>query len=383
MTEIEDRLRRELAQVAERAQPGQLRPLREPRPRARAGWLAPVAAAAAVVAVVAAVWLAGAVIFREPASTVAPDAGMPRFYVVVTASPAFRAVVHDSLTGRVLGTIPLPGRASGAQSIAAAGDDRTFAIPVTEHQRRQAITRVFVLRISATGTSGHLALSRVTVPPYAAMTGIALSPGGGKLALALVFGSMRAHHSLKEIRVVSLATGTARAWTNSRSWGAVISLAWTNGGRYLGFNWVPTRPISTGIAATQARLLDTAAPGGNLMAAQVLATGTRTGLGTLTDSLLFADGRGMIALWLRLPGRPGVPVSMPPSNRVLAKLAELSVPGDQVLRQYPRPRGQSCYLLSAPGDGAHVLLRCPVLERMDHGHLTRLPAIGSHSAAAW
>ena len=68
MTEIEDRLRRELAQVAERAQPGQLRPLREPRPRARAGWLAPVAAAAAVVVVVAAVWLASGAIFRGPVS---------------------------------------------------------------------------------------------------------------------------------------------------------------------------------------------------------------------------------------------------------------------------------------------------------------------------
>jgi len=380
MTEIEDRLRRELAQVAERAQPGQLRPLREPRPRARAGWLAPAAAAAAVVAVVAAVWLASGAIFRGPVSTVAPDNGMPRFYVVVTGPPIFRAVVHDSLTGRVLTTIPLPGRPDGTPLIAAAGDNRTFAVPVTEGQHLRAVTRVFVLQVNATGTSGQLAPSRATVPPHTKMTSIALSPGGGKVALSLVYGRVGARRAVKEIRVVSLATGMARAWTSSGTWNAVINLAWTDGGRYLGFDWVPTLPVTIGMPQTQVRLLDTEGPGGKVLASQVIATRAKPSIGTLSGALLFADGHAMIALGLHMPTGPQ---PMPPSNRVLAKLAELSVPGGHVLRQYPRPRGQSCYLLSAPGDGAHVLLRCPVLERMDHGHLTRLPAIGSHSAAAW
>jgi len=198
MTEIEDRLRRELTQVADRAQPGQLRPLRAPRARARVGWLAPLAAAAAVVAVVAAVWLASGAIFREPVSTVAPDAGMPRFYVVVTESPIFSAVVHDSLTGRVLTTLPLPSRPDGAQRIAAAGDDRTFAIPVTSGgPHSQAITRVFVLRISAAGNVERLTPSPVAVPPHAAITGIALSPGGGKVALARVHGRVGSRHAVK------------------------------------------------------------------------------------------------------------------------------------------------------------------------------------------
>jgi len=382
MTEIEDRLRRELTQVAEWAKPGQLRPLREPRARARVGWLAPLAAAAAVVAVVAAVWLAGAAIFHGPVSTVAPDTGMPRFYVVVTGPPIFRAVVHDSLTGRVLTTIPLPGRPDGAPWIAAGGDDRTFAIPVTSGQHSRAITRVFVLRISAAGNAGQLAPSPVTVPSRAAITGIALSPGGGKVALALVYGKVGARHSVKEIRVVSLATGTARTWTARGTWDAVINLAWTDGGRYLSFNWVPTPPLTLGLPQTQVRLLDTAGPSGNLLASQVIATRAKPSIGTLTAALLFADGHAMIALGLHMPTGPQ-PMPPPAGGNVRATLAELSVPGGHVVRRYPRPRGQSCYLLSAPGDGVHALLRCPAFERMDHGVLIRLPAIGSHSAAAW
>src|SRR5215831_3538990 len=67
MTDLEDRLRQALSTEAERAQPEMLRPLRAPRaPAARGwlatrarpgrrwpGWVAPLAAAAAVIAVVA------------------------------------------------------------------------------------------------------------------------------------------------------------------------------------------------------------------------------------------------------------------------------------------------------------------------------------------
>ena len=56
MTDIEQRLRRDLKEVTERVAPGSIRPLREPvvRRRTRAvRWLAPVAAVVAVIGVVA------------------------------------------------------------------------------------------------------------------------------------------------------------------------------------------------------------------------------------------------------------------------------------------------------------------------------------------
>lgn len=73
MTELENRLRRELRDVADGVTSGDLPPLREPVPRSlslRWRWLAPVAAAAAVAAVAGGLWLA-----REgPPSDVTPNA---------------------------------------------------------------------------------------------------------------------------------------------------------------------------------------------------------------------------------------------------------------------------------------------------------------------
>jgi hypothetical protein len=379
MTEIEDRLRRELTQEAERAQPGQLRPLREPRPRALGGGvrrLAPLAAAVAVVVVVAAVWLAGSAVFRGPASTAGPGAGMPRFYVVVTGTPNLSAVVHDSRTGRMVSTIPLPGRPAGGPWIAAAGDDRTFAVPLTEGPHG-SLTKLAVLRISAAGTEQGLNLLRVRLPARATISGIALAPGGGKVALALKLDSVTPRHATGEIMVFSLATGAARAWTTRVVHGSILDLVWTEGGRYLGFFWERAFVVEAGQPPGQERLLDTTAPGSDLLASRVIATATKAGIGFLSEALLFADGHGMIALGLR-------PQALaPPQFLLSATLARLAVPGGRVIRRYPTMRVKSCNLLSASGDGAHVLLQCPAFERMDRGHLTRLPAIGSDSAAAW
>ena len=59
MTELEERLSRELKEISERAQQGSIRPLREPRARKRpraVRWLAPVAAAAHLVGARQAAW---------------------------------------------------------------------------------------------------------------------------------------------------------------------------------------------------------------------------------------------------------------------------------------------------------------------------------------
>ena len=72
----------------------------------------------------------------RPAAIAGP-AGAPRFYVSLTWLAGV-AVVHDARTGQMLTSVPLPAaeRGSGGPipSVAAAGNDRTFAIAATERR---------------------------------------------------------------------------------------------------------------------------------------------------------------------------------------------------------------------------------------------------------
>src|SRR6202021_875558 len=114
MPPIEDLLRDELKRVADTVQPGQLRPLRVPAPVRR--WhrrLLPVVTAAAVIAVaVAAVLVAG----PKPAPRAAAGpADIPRYYLTFTfvrdqqfhGLPVTEAVIRDSATGRITGTVKI------------------------------------------------------------------------------------------------------------------------------------------------------------------------------------------------------------------------------------------------------------------------------------
>ena len=89
MTGLEDRLRDELSQLAAVAQPGTIRPLRDPAPRRRsaaAGFLAPVAAMVAV----AAVAIASAVIAaRLPHRGAAPVPAAPALVRSDTVPPFY------------------------------------------------------------------------------------------------------------------------------------------------------------------------------------------------------------------------------------------------------------------------------------------------------
>src|SRR5271169_3326551 len=89
MTGLEDRLRRDLSELAGRAQPGSIRPLCVPPVRKRSRivrWLAPAAAAAAVLCVVAGVSFVGPQGGARPGG-LAPIAGLlgplPPYYVTV------------------------------------------------------------------------------------------------------------------------------------------------------------------------------------------------------------------------------------------------------------------------------------------------------------
>jgi hypothetical protein len=239
-------------------------------PRRWPGWLVPVAAAAAVVGVVLASLAISSVVWRHPAGTGPANssgvfAKVPRYFVAIPEMPG-RAVVGATATGAVLGTIAPPKPYTMFRWVAAAGDGRAFVLGATPRLDRPV--RLYRLVLGRSGHPGRLAA--LPIPPETAtITGLALSPDGSKLAVSL----LPAHGQIgSKIQVFSLATGARREWVwpgqgtigqISLGRGVGGSNSWEADNRTLLFE-VTTR---TGNGwAGQLRLLDTAAPGGSLLA---------------------------------------------------------------------------------------------------------------------
>ncbi len=248
-------------------------------PRRWPGWLAPVAAAAAVVGVIIASLAISGVLLHRPASTGPADssgvlAKVPPYFVAIGEN-AGRAVVGATAGGGVRGTIAPPRPYTAFRWVAAAGDGRTFVLAagVRPKQGTSALdwgpVRFYRLILDRSGHPGRLAA--LPIPPEkATITGLALSPDGAKLAVSL----LPAHGKTgSAIQVFSVATGARREWV----WpgpgmigeiaidaGGSGSNSWQADNRTLMFE-VTTR-AGNGNTPGQLRLLDTAAAGGRLLA---------------------------------------------------------------------------------------------------------------------
>lgn len=237
-------------------------------PRRWPGWLAPVAAAAAVVGVIIASLDISGVILRHPAGTSpAHSAGVfakvPRYFVALPVHPG-RAVVGATATGAVLGTVTPPAPYTAFTQVAATSDGRTFVFAAAPGVDRGPV-RFYRLALDRSGHPGRLAA--LPIPPETgALAGLALSPDGSKLAVSVppVHGQ-----SGSAIQVFSLATGARREWvwpghgTISVGAGGGGSNSWEADNRTLLFQ-VTTRTRNGWPG--QLRLLDTAAPAGSLLA---------------------------------------------------------------------------------------------------------------------
>ena len=242
-------------------------------PRRWPGWLAPVAAAAAVAGVIIASLAISGVILApcrdRPGELLGVFAKVPRFFVALPEIPG-RAVVGATATGAVLGTVAPPKPYRVFMSVAAAGDARTFvfaAVPASGLLDRGPV-KFYRLALDRSGHLGRLA--PLPIPPEtAALTGLALSPGGSKLAVSLppVHGQTGS-----KIQVFSLATGARREWVWPGHGPSEISVgvggsgsnSWEADNRTLLFE--VTARTRTGNETGQLRLLDTAAPAGSLLA---------------------------------------------------------------------------------------------------------------------
>jgi len=269
---------------------------RQPRRPAenRRSWrvIAPVAAAVAVAALVAGLTVVG----QSPKAHVRPSAtgaptdgqGMPEYYVTLSQlTQTMSAVVHDAATGQVLSQIGVPGERGVAPNIVADGSDRSYiltgtVVHPTLHlwKEGKAEPEFYRLRVAADGRSETLTRLPVNVQPMsdrnAVLTGMALSPGGSQLALAVETNAPSNLRGRGEIALYSLTGGAARTWTAPGDQGAFpMDPNWISKSQ-LAFVW---QDHLTGSGAyfftgrSQIRVLDTSAPGQDLLASRVLLTG--------------------------------------------------------------------------------------------------------------
>jgi|HubBroStandDraft_3_1064219.scaffolds.fasta_scaffold49440_2 hypothetical protein len=302
MTMLEDRVRRALRETAEEISPLDVPPLRLGQtagrgqggsgrlPRSRRtiswpGWLTPLAAAAAVAAVLAAsLALTGTLPGHRPAhrgQPARPLPGVPRYYVVLAPTPhgawPQQAEVRATATSQTVATLAVPAPYNVFIMVAAAADVGRYVLAAqrTEVQQEGNVkiaepvgpVRFYQFWISSSGQVSSLRpLPVPEVPAGPSLAGLALTPDGRKLAVALETPKPGRN---PEIEVDTLATGAQRVWTwpgaqpiEESLGGTGAAVSWAADDRTLAFQ----RLIGSKI---QVRLLDTAAPGSSLAASRV------------------------------------------------------------------------------------------------------------------
>ena len=247
-------------------------------PRRWPGWLAPVAAAAAVTGVIIASLSISGVILRHPAGTgPAGSSGVfakvPRYFVAIPEVPGRAVVAGATATGAELGTVAPPRPHTFFAWLAAAGDGRTFVLGTSSLPRgpwdvtTPRPVKLYRLVLDRSGHPGHLA--RLPIPTETGITGLALSPDGSKLAVSFLPAHGQAG---SKIEVFSLAGGAWREWAwPGRGTLGQIAMPVTSGG----LQWEANNQTLMFELTTRTKdgwpgqlyLLDTTAPGGSLPAA--------------------------------------------------------------------------------------------------------------------
>jgi hypothetical protein len=306
MNTLEERVRAAARAAADTVAPGSVPPLHLPPGdpgRSRGGsrssasvWarrLAPLGAAVAVVALAIAVVNLSTTVRHASASRPAPAAAdgmtagpslasyvasglMPAYYVSIDSpgrnrGPAY-AVVRSTVTGTAVAAIMAAGGGTIVAATAAA-DGKTFVLaeqPWVPPQSRadqfyEPLTFV-MFRLGTSGQPGALTRLPVSAPGGAVMTGLALSPDGSQLAVAVEPRNVSANTGRQQVRLYSLSTGAVRTWSANGTIGSgpddTRSLSWTASERTLAFNWLGNGP---GVHLS-VRLLNLRAAGSNLLA---------------------------------------------------------------------------------------------------------------------
>jgi hypothetical protein len=282
-------------------------------PRARwSAWVAPVTAAAVVVALaITTVTLRGMrnepsvspTAFAQAGTGATSAAGVPPKYYAALDDPSGTAfngqkttqavdvVVGDTSTGQRMATVA-PPKGQTFAGLTAAADDRTFVVateslPVPVGMFSTPPVAWYLLRI-APGAARSFTLTKLSVPGQPTGTqisGIALSPNGGELAVMYERGvwSYSGKPGPLTLSVYSVSTGQAlRTWTQPANggtpgygwyWGRYSnsSITWLAGGRTLAFtdgnlSGENGPPLAATFSVVKIRTINLASAGDSLLA---------------------------------------------------------------------------------------------------------------------
>jgi hypothetical protein len=416
MNMLEDRLRAATRAAADTVTPLSLPPLELPgspdpapprrRWRARPGsraWpalLAPLAAAAAVVAVIAGSLAISATFHgRSRGSRPGPAARLhgsplgdpaalrdvPPYFVSLSPMwTAHSAVVRSTVTGRTLATVRPPAPYRIFTWVSGAADDRTFVLAAQRYwhighgqagmpaENRDNATPMVFFKLTFDPASNTAALARLAIPETiqaSHLFGMTLSPDGTKLALSLY----------QTVQVVTLATGATRSWVlhgsgavaNWKPFGQVFS--WTADGKMLEFQQWGGKLQET----THIRLLGTTAPGTSVNAARIVLTFPNSG-GTanfsLLNTLLTPDGSRIVTATTSTHGLTGqiTEFSARTGKPVLSEdRFSASVGGQNVL--WAGPHGKALVVSDPRGQRSRYGGRANILGVLEGNRFTPIP----------
>ena len=346
MSMIENHLRDALREVADDIPASAVPPLHLPGSRPRRGgagqvadhrhffssrWLAPVAAAAAVLAIAAGVTAVAGLNHGasgpQQAAAAAAVRAVPPYYIALTGTrPPYQdhrrlAGIYATATGALIASVAVPRPYTTFAGVSAAADDRTFAVAAEAYPAgRLPAVKFFLVRFNPVSRATRLvALAMPRVPARASFDGFALSPHARRLAVAFEPNGA-APRLTEEVRVLDITTGATRTWTSSQ--GAVAggtpdarSLSWADNDITLALNWIGCRRTDRAAvvpALSGVRLLNTRKPGTDLVAASRLAVrlynieGHPSPTGLVPGAaMLTANGRRVVAAVTTRPGTTG------------------------------------------------------------------------------
>jgi len=338
----------------------------------------------------------------------APATPMPRFFVQLGVNPhggGLFAAVRDSSTGSVLSQMKVPGWWGTIPNIAADGSDRTFIITTTlgghpqivggtvARNGRNGVTALFRLRVAPDGRSEKLTRLPVNLLPAGStdsVYGIAVAPGGGELAVALqIRNAYESATGEGEIALYSLTGGPTRIWaapSDVPAW--PWDPAWISRSK-LAFVWQDKLRGSENVFVTgrsQIRVLETSAPGHNLLASSVLLNGGGR-LGFIQTAGVGPDGSTITVATFGVSSFGG-------SGKARMLLAQVSPAGTvtKTFETYTRSyKGLEqeysvtsvCLVVATDATGQHTLANCPNFGRIDNGRFTPLAHNPVTYTAAW
>ena len=426
MNTLEDRIRAAARAAAGTVADGSAPPLSLPQPGRRPGlrgwggrprWMVPLAAAAAVLVVVAAsILVARAVV---PGQTV-PGAGPPLaapLPLTADGLPAYFLAIPsgDQQAGAEPGNQnegvgPIPRRLSSHETVRVVATDTgktvaTATLPgyVTEIAASRGAFFAAVVRGSAAtffeirlnGGRTATTVTELPIPPDTApLEFMAASPNGSKLAYSTLV-MHGASGDVQNLVVASTTEDSEREWTTPASYsaGSMGQMNFLANGRTLAFSW--TGPSETS-PSSALRLLDTAAPGSDLLAGRAVLRFANQA-GTFDSYTLSPNGKVVVGTAIG-PRTGVVNGTRVPFGSVVAFSATTRTPS--VLYR-PRPaKGEMNYCNDLPlwisTSGREVLIDCyqqrevkgaKAVARvmlLDNGHVSYLPwlaATGNETTA--